>query len=218
MSKMTKIHIQEKRVELTPRKKPAQKRAEETVELILDTSAQLLGEVGLDDFNTNLLAKQAGLRVSTIYRYFPNKLAILTALVQNLRDSIIEALTGVELDDGDNDWRSVIYAYIDAYVAVSREHRGFFAIRRAMQSTPKLYEIEKEMEAKLSSSMMKLLEEKGVEIQADDLTRVIQVFLVAGAAIYDLAWLKGKKSKNSEEAVIRELKVMSISYLENYCS
>ncbi|SDP64709.1 TetR/AcrR family transcriptional regulator [Desulforhopalus singaporensis] len=214
MKKIKDIKIQQ--VELSPRKKPAQRRAEETVALILETSAQVLVKVGLDDFNTNMLAEHAGLRVSTVYRYFPNKLAILTALVQNLRDTIIEALTSVEVDD--DDWQSVIYAYIDAYVVVNRENSAFFAIRRAIQSSPKLYEIEKELELKLSSNMARLLLEKGVEIRSEDLTRVIQVFLVAGAAICDLAYLKGKKDKESEEAIIRELKVMSINYLANYCS
>ena len=204
------------KVELKPRKQPAQRRAEETVTLILDTSAQLLSKLGLEDFNTNLLAQQAGLRVSTVYRYFPNKHAILTALVQNLRDAILEALTSVK---GDNDdWRSVIIEYIDAYVALCREHEGFLAIRRAMQSTPKLRGIEKEMETKLSSSIAKLLQKKGVKIQAPDLNQVIQVFFVSGSAIYDLAWLKGKKDRDAEEAIIRELKTMAISYLSNYCS
>jgi AcrR family transcriptional regulator len=218
MKKNPKIKIQDTRLELLPRKKPAQRRAEETLELILETSAQLLDKVGLDEFNTNLLAEHAGLRVSTVYRYFPNKLAILTALVQNLRSMIIEELTGVGLNATDSDWRGVIYTFIDTYVAITKKQSGFFAIRRAMQSAPKLREIEKEMVTELSASIATLLKEKGVELKGEDLNRIIQVFLIAGVSVYDLAWLKGKKDKTSGEAIIKELKVMTISYLENYCS
>ena len=37
---------------------PRQKRARQTVRHILDTAAVLLDEVGVDDFNTNLLAER----------------------------------------------------------------------------------------------------------------------------------------------------------------
>ena len=63
---------------------PRQARARETVARILDTAAVLLDEVGVDDFNTNLLAERAGVRVRTVYRYFPNKSAVILALAERV--------------------------------------------------------------------------------------------------------------------------------------
>ncbi len=46
--------------DLSPRVRPVQKRARETIDLILDTAGDLLEQGGVGAFNTNLLADRAG--------------------------------------------------------------------------------------------------------------------------------------------------------------
>jgi AcrR family transcriptional regulator len=62
------------------RKAPRQTRARQTVGFILDAAAYILAERGLDGFTTNRIAERAGVNISSLYQYFPNKLAILEAL------------------------------------------------------------------------------------------------------------------------------------------
>lgn len=62
------------------RKAPRQKRARQTVDFILDAAVYILAERGLDGFTTNRIAERAGVNISSLYQYFPNKLAILEAL------------------------------------------------------------------------------------------------------------------------------------------
>jgi len=62
------------------RKIPRQARARQTVDFILDAAAYILAERGLDGFTTNHIAERAGVNISSLYQYFPNKLAILEAL------------------------------------------------------------------------------------------------------------------------------------------
>lgn len=62
------------------RKAPHQARARQTVDFILDAAAYILAERGLDGFTTNHIAERAGVNISSLYQYFPNKLAILEAL------------------------------------------------------------------------------------------------------------------------------------------
>ena len=62
------------------KKIPRQTRAQQTVEFILDAAAYILAERGLDGFTTNHIAERAGVNISSLYQYFPNKLAILEAL------------------------------------------------------------------------------------------------------------------------------------------
>ena len=59
---------------------PVQQRSAVTVEAILSASAELLVREGLPGFNTNAVAKVAGINVATLYHYFPNKNAILREL------------------------------------------------------------------------------------------------------------------------------------------
>lgn len=73
-------------IELLEKNKPRQERAKRTYEGILDAAAQLLLEVGVERISTNLIAERAGVTVPALYRYFPNKYAVLNALGAKLMD------------------------------------------------------------------------------------------------------------------------------------
>lgn len=69
-----------RQVELLEKNKPRQARAIRTYEAILAAAAELLVEVGVERISTNLIAERAGVTVPALYRYFPNKYAVLNAL------------------------------------------------------------------------------------------------------------------------------------------
>jgi AcrR family transcriptional regulator len=64
------------------RKTPRQARARAMIEVILEAAAQLLEREGEPGFNTNAIAERAGVSVGSLYRYFPDKRAILLALAR----------------------------------------------------------------------------------------------------------------------------------------
>jgi AcrR family transcriptional regulator len=64
-----------------PRKLPVQSRSRETVRAILEAAARILGEEGAAGFNTNRIARKAGVSVGSLYQYFPNKQALLRSLL-----------------------------------------------------------------------------------------------------------------------------------------
>src|SRR5271156_5410834 len=77
---------------LEPRKAPGQARSKETVNVILEASARILESDGLRGFNTNAVAAKAGVSVGSLYQYFPNKDAILLALIKSFEDATHEAI------------------------------------------------------------------------------------------------------------------------------
>lgn len=60
--------------------RPAQKRSGNTFDHILSISAELLEEVGFEAISTNLICRRAGITPPALYRYFPNKYAVLKEL------------------------------------------------------------------------------------------------------------------------------------------
>jgi AcrR family transcriptional regulator len=70
------------------RRLPQQKRAQETVDAVLDSVARLLKRGGVQAVTTNRIAEVAGVSIGSLYQYFPNKEAIFTAL----HDRHIEAM------------------------------------------------------------------------------------------------------------------------------
>ena len=77
---------------LEVRKAPGQARSKETVNVILEASARILESEGLHGFNTNAVAAKAGVSVGSLYQYFPNKDAILLALINSFEDATQEAI------------------------------------------------------------------------------------------------------------------------------
>lgn len=76
----------------TPRRRPRQPRAEATVEALVEAAARLLEAEGLEAFNTNAVARKAGVSVGALYQYFPGKDAIMAALVQREGQAFAQAL------------------------------------------------------------------------------------------------------------------------------
>lgn len=65
-----------------PRRKPKQARAQDTVEVIFEATAQILRRKGRAALNTNYIAECAGISVGTLYQYFPDKESILVAIAR----------------------------------------------------------------------------------------------------------------------------------------
>jgi AcrR family transcriptional regulator len=64
------------------RRKPSQRRSQVTVTAILDAAARVFEERGFDAGTTNHVAEVAGVSIGSLYEYFPNKDAMVVALVE----------------------------------------------------------------------------------------------------------------------------------------
>ncbi len=66
---------------LRPRKLPVQARARATHDAIIEAAAQIVRAGGLSAFTTNAVAERAGVSIGSLYQYFPNKAALMVALI-----------------------------------------------------------------------------------------------------------------------------------------
>jgi len=130
-------------IDLEPKNKPRQKRAIETYERVLDVAAHLLEDEGVERISTNLIAEKADVTPPTLYRYFPNKYAVLRALGDRLMQEQNEVFDTFLTESGDN---------IDAQLAgtfenlletlrVTEQHPGGLAIMRALRAVPTLQQV-----------------------------------------------------------------------------
>jgi AcrR family transcriptional regulator len=65
---------------IRPRKTPQQARSRQTREDILQATAHLLNRKPWGEVSTNHIAKKTGISIGTLYKYYPNKDAILADL------------------------------------------------------------------------------------------------------------------------------------------
>jgi len=84
-------HMKRNRIEsLTPRKKPQQQRSRVTIDTIFEATIQVLLANGLDDITTIQIADRAGVSIGSLYQYFPNKRALLAAVVKRHVGEVVD--------------------------------------------------------------------------------------------------------------------------------
>ena len=66
------------------RRKPRQKRGEDTVVVLLDATERVVAKRGFRAATTNHIASAAGVSIGTLYHYFPTKEALMTAVVHRM--------------------------------------------------------------------------------------------------------------------------------------
>jgi AcrR family transcriptional regulator len=104
---------------LEPRKLPKQSRSEATVRAILEAAAQVFERHGYAAATTNRIAKRAGVSIGSLYQYFPNKDAVLVALVhQHIADSTAVLQPHLQRLGSDARWNDVLPDIVDAMVAM----------------------------------------------------------------------------------------------------
>jgi AcrR family transcriptional regulator len=133
-----------------PRKQPTQDRAAHTRQRILDAAAHIFGEYGYSAGTTNRIAECAEVSIGSLYQYFPNKDAILHALMDAHVDAGAELL-GKRLADGlpeqlDEALRVFVRATIDNHRDNPRLHRVLFEeAPRAPAFLSRLHDLEASM-------------------------------------------------------------------------
>ncbi len=133
-------------VSLETKLKPSQVRAQHTFEAILIVAGELLAEVGFERLSTNLVCQRAGLTPPALYRYFPNKYAILSELGRRLMQAQDQAVFdwmeagGLEADSMDT--AIAKNRQIQEKVnQITRDMPGGVWILRAMRAVPLLQDI-----------------------------------------------------------------------------
>ena len=83
----------QRRSRTAPRKIPRQRRSRETVDVIIEAAAHLLASRGWAASTTNHIAARAGVSIGSLYKYFPNKAAILAEVARRRIRSEVSAIT-----------------------------------------------------------------------------------------------------------------------------
>lgn len=116
-----------RQVKTTPRKRPRQARSQATVDAILAATARVLIRHGFDGLTTNAVADAAGVSIGSLYQYFPNKEALVAALIERhieeMNAAIVAELQRVAKQPIAEAARSVIELTIRAHAIEPELHR-----------------------------------------------------------------------------------------------
>lgn len=77
---------------LKPRKSPIQARSAATIETLHQAAIQVLTREGLGRCTTTRIAVRAGISVGSLYQYYPNRDALLAAVLSRHLDAVADAV------------------------------------------------------------------------------------------------------------------------------
>ena len=124
---------------LTPRKSPRQGRSIATVDAIFEATIQVLLSDGLIRINTTRVARRAGVSVGTLYQYFPNKQALLFAVLERHLAMLASAIEKARDDNPRATKETIAEAVVKAYLEAKMAQA---------EVSPSLYRIAMELDAR----------------------------------------------------------------------
>jgi AcrR family transcriptional regulator len=107
---------QRSQVVLEPRKSPVQARSTASVDAILEATIQVLLHVGKERLTTTRVASRAGVSVGTLYQYFPNKSALLQAVLKRHLTQVTDAVELVCKQQKGGTPKQIVTALIIAFL------------------------------------------------------------------------------------------------------
>lgn len=111
------------------RNEPVQARSTARLTALLDAAAAAIDELGYERLTTAMVAERAGASIGTVYRYFPDRIAVLQALATRNLEVVLTGIERAIADRHSATWRDVVLGAFDVYVAAFRTQRGFASLR-----------------------------------------------------------------------------------------
>jgi AcrR family transcriptional regulator len=111
------------------RNEPVQARSTARLAGLLDAAAAVVDELGYERLTTAMVAERAGASIGTVYRYFPDRIAVLQALAARNLERTLTKVTGEISNAKHTDWAAALNGGLDIFVEAFRNEPGFRSLR-----------------------------------------------------------------------------------------
>lgn len=197
------------------RTEPTQERGAARIDALLDAAALVVDEVGLDRLTTAMVAEKASSSIGTVYRYFPDRIALLQGLrdraVLRYRHAVVEQLGGSK----PNDWADAVAQSLEAFAGMFRSEPGFKIIRFIDETRVRNQSAEEYSAGHFARIFAAMLSEEYGLTPGKELNFRLTIAVEIGLSLVERAFLNDQAG---DEAIIAEAKAVVLSYLAGYYS
>ncbi|WP_022890138.1 TetR/AcrR family transcriptional regulator [Agromyces italicus] len=191
------------------RTEPTQRRSSQRLDALLDAAAEIVDESGFERLTTQMVAERAGASIGTVYRYFPDRVAVLYALrersVRRYRERVADEMERVELES----WWTVLDVALEVCATMYRDEPGFTVVHAAQRELA-----EGDIEPEFAHRMARLIEaEFGAGADQDELRFRLGVAMEIGDALISRAF---ERSGEGDERYLAEAKRLVHDYLAEH--
>ena len=201
---------------LEPRKQPRQARSQVTVDAIFEATIQVLLSEGPQRLTTTRVADRAGVSVGTLYQYYPNKQALLYAVLQRHLVRVGDAVEAAARSTLHAPLAAMVAAVVEAYVRAKTERvdeaRALYAVAGEIDSMALVNDVGRRNRAAISAMLA-----TASDARFDDLA--LTTFMFSTAMVGPTrAMLEGRAPPRMLRALRGQLESLCLAYLEREAS
>lgn len=198
---------------LQPRKQPRQARSQVTVDAIFEATIQVLLGDGARRLTTTRVAERAGVSVGTLYQYYPNKQALLFAVLQRHLARVAEAVEAAARATHHARLSVMVAAVVGAFVHAKTERIdeacALYRVASELDSTELVKAVARRNRAAISAMLA-----TASDARFDDLALISFMFSAAMAGP-TRAMLEGGASPKMLRALRGQMESLCLGYLRH---
>jgi AcrR family transcriptional regulator len=197
---------------LDARKQPRQARSQATVDAIFDATIQVLLAEGLPKLTTIKVAERAGVSVGTLYQYYPQKEALLFAVLQRHLNALSATLVRAAESVHGAALAVMVNTVVSAYVKMKTQNidasRALYAVASELDARSFVRSIEARNQAAFKAMLA-----SASDARFDDLATVTFMFTAALVGPTRML-LEGHASPATIRKLRGQIEMLCLSYLE----
>jgi AcrR family transcriptional regulator len=187
------------------RTEPTQRRSSQRLDALLDAAADIVDESGFERLTTQMVAERAGASIGTVYRYFPDRVAVVNALreraVRRYRERVVDEIER----SSPSTWWEIVDLALDACVGMYRDEPGFAVVHAGRRDRSE------DDEPEFSTRMAQLIaSEFEVEIDTAELRFRLGIALEVGHALINRAF---ERDLDGDDEYLGEARSLVRTYL-----
>jgi AcrR family transcriptional regulator len=192
------------------RNAPIQARSRERLRRVLDAADEVLAAEGAQAFTTTRVAARAGVPIGSVYRFFPDKQAIVEALAVRYWSDFEDLVAGAAEADEADPIEDPVAAVLDVLVAGFRARPGFLALWYGGLRTERVRDATRPTRDAIARSIERILARHWPGATRPARARVAEMAVLAGDGLLREAF---RRNRGGDATVLGESKHMLRAYV-----
>jgi AcrR family transcriptional regulator len=192
------------------RNAPIQARSRERLRRVLDAADEVLAADGAEAFTTTRVARQARVPIGSVYRFFPDKQAIVEALAVRYWSDFEDLVAGLADSDQGQPLDDPVGEVLDVLIAGFCARPGFLALWFGGLRTEAVRDVTRPTRTAIARSIERILARRWPEADGRTRARVAEMTVLAGDGLLREAF---RRDRSGDASVLAESKVMLRAYI-----
>ena len=164
---------------MNKRPKPSQVRSHQRVQSILDSAKLLLIDEGYEEMSIQKLSRKAKVTAPSIYRYFPNKRAIIATFADTFLETQTKAIHFcLEKSLRGMHWEDVLHTFMSLLSESVRQEKWLSPAQLAIRSDRGLREVHENLLDNIADQFTLLFRSFGCKQSDDDLFTLCRMLVL----------------------------------------